>query len=82
MRFAEANAFPNDFLRSSSGRLRKSRRRSSSSVVAKRADSPYRAGRRSFDWIKIKTSVGRAIDEERAKWNERPATSGQRRDGR
>jgi ATP-dependent DNA ligase len=40
-------------------------------VVAKRADSPYRAGR-SFDWIKIKTSVGRAIDEDRAKWNERP----------
>jgi ATP-dependent DNA ligase len=41
-------------------------------IVAKRADSPYRAGR-SFDWIKIKTSAGRAIDEQRAKWNERPA---------
>jgi hypothetical protein len=40
-------------------------------IMAKRANSPYRAGR-SFDWIKIKTSVGRAIDEQRAKWNERP----------
>jgi ATP-dependent DNA ligase len=44
-------------------------------IVAKRADSPYRAGR-SFDWIKIKTSAGRAIDEQRAKWNERPAIEG------
>jgi bifunctional non-homologous end joining protein LigD len=42
-------------------------------IVAKRADSPYKAGR-SPDWIKIKTSVGRAIDEERAKWNERPSS--------
>jgi bifunctional non-homologous end joining protein LigD len=42
-------------------------------VVAKRADSPYKAGR-SPDWIKIKTSVGRAIDEQRAKWNERPSS--------
>ena len=39
-------------------------------IVAKRADSPYRRGRTN-DWIKIKTGAGRAIDEERAKWNER-----------
>jgi bifunctional non-homologous end joining protein LigD len=42
-------------------------------IVAKRADSPYRAGR-SFDWIKIKTAAGRAIDEQRAIWNERPVS--------
>jgi bifunctional non-homologous end joining protein LigD len=42
-------------------------------IVAKRADSPYKAGR-SPDWIKIKTPVGREIDEQRAKWNERPST--------
>jgi bifunctional non-homologous end joining protein LigD len=41
-------------------------------VVAKRADAPYpNGGRRSTDWIKIKTAHGRHIDEERAKWNER-----------
>jgi bifunctional non-homologous end joining protein LigD len=39
-------------------------------IVAKRADSPYRRGR-SHDWIKIKTAHGRAIDDERASWNER-----------
>ncbi len=39
-------------------------------IVAKRADSPYRRGR-NRDWVKIKTGAGRAIDEERAKWNER-----------
>jgi bifunctional non-homologous end joining protein LigD len=39
-------------------------------IVAKRSDAPYRRGR-SADWIKIKTPVGRAIDEERAKWGER-----------
>jgi ATP-dependent DNA ligase len=39
-------------------------------IVAKRVDSPYRRGR-SGDWVKIKTGAGRAIDEERAKWNER-----------
>ena len=38
--------------------------------MAKRADSLYRRGR-SRDWLKIKTTHGRAIDEERAKWNER-----------
>jgi bifunctional non-homologous end joining protein LigD len=32
-------------------------------IVAKRADSPYRRGR-SGDWIKIKTSSGRAVNEE------------------
>ena len=36
----------------------------------KRGASPYRRGR-SRDWLKIKTAHGRAIDEERAKWNER-----------
>ena len=39
-------------------------------IVAKRADSPYRRGRTN-DWVKIKTGAGRAIDVERAKWNER-----------
>ena len=39
-------------------------------IVAKRADSTYRRGRTS-DWIKIKTPAGKAVDEERAKWNER-----------
>jgi len=39
-------------------------------IVAKREDSPYRRGR-SSDWIKIKTAHGRAIDEDRARWNER-----------
>jgi bifunctional non-homologous end joining protein LigD len=38
-------------------------------IVAKRADSPYRRGRTGA-WIKIKTEAGRAIDEERSKWNE------------
>jgi bifunctional non-homologous end joining protein LigD len=38
-------------------------------VVAKPADSAYYRGR-SSGWLKIKTSAGRAIDEERAKWNE------------
>jgi bifunctional non-homologous end joining protein LigD len=38
-------------------------------IVAKRADAAYPRGRTS-DWVKIKTGVGRAIDEERAKWNE------------
>lgn len=37
-------------------------------IVAKRGDSPCRGGR-SLDWIKIKTAHGRAIDDERAKWN-------------
>jgi bifunctional non-homologous end joining protein LigD len=39
-------------------------------IVAKRANAAYRRGR-TGDWIKIKTGAGRAIDEERAKWNER-----------
>jgi ATP-dependent DNA ligase len=39
-------------------------------IVAKRVDSMYRRGR-SRDWLKIKTKHGRAIDEERASWNER-----------
>lgn len=39
-------------------------------IVAKRAESPYRRGRTS-DWLKIKTPAGKAIDAERAKWNER-----------
>ncbi len=39
-------------------------------IIAKRADSGYPRGRTS-DWVKIKTAAGRAIDEERAEWNER-----------
>jgi bifunctional non-homologous end joining protein LigD len=39
-------------------------------IVAKRADSPYPRARTGA-WIKIKTGAGRAVDEERAKWNER-----------
>lgn len=39
-------------------------------IVAKRVGSLYRRGR-SPDWLKIKTKHGRAIDEEREKWNER-----------
>jgi bifunctional non-homologous end joining protein LigD len=38
-------------------------------IVAKRGDAPYRRGR-SPDWMKIKTSAGRAIDEQRSKWME------------
>jgi bifunctional non-homologous end joining protein LigD len=38
-------------------------------VIGKKADSPYRAGR-TPNWVKVKTSHGRHIDEERAKWNE------------
>lgn len=39
-------------------------------IVAKRADSPYRAGR-THDWMKIKTEAGREIVRVRARWNER-----------
>lgn len=39
-------------------------------IVAKRADAAYPHGR-SPNWVKVKTSAGRAIDEERAKWSER-----------
>jgi bifunctional non-homologous end joining protein LigD len=38
-------------------------------IIGKKANSRYRRGR-SHDWLKVKTSVGRSIDEERAKWNE------------
>ena len=38
-------------------------------VIGKRADSPYRAGR-TLNWVKAKTSHGRHVDEERARWNE------------
>jgi bifunctional non-homologous end joining protein LigD len=38
-------------------------------IIGKRADSAYTRGR-SPNWVKIKTAAGRAIDEERAKWNE------------
>lgn len=41
----------------------------SSERIRKRADAAYPRGRTS-GWVKIKTGVGRAIDEERAKWNE------------
>jgi bifunctional non-homologous end joining protein LigD len=41
-------------------------------IVGKRADAPYpNGGSRSRDWVKIKTTHGRHIDEKRAKWNER-----------
>jgi ATP-dependent DNA ligase len=39
-------------------------------ITAKWVDSLYRRGR-SRDWLRIKAKHGRAIDEERAKWNER-----------
>jgi ATP-dependent DNA ligase len=39
-------------------------------IVAKRADAPYPRGRTTV-WIKIKTPAGKAIEAERAKWNER-----------
>jgi bifunctional non-homologous end joining protein LigD len=38
-------------------------------IVAKHGGAPYRRGRAS-GWVKIKTATGRAIDAERAKWNE------------
>jgi ATP-dependent DNA ligase len=38
-------------------------------VIGKKADSPYRAGR-TINWVKVKTALGRHMDEERAKWNE------------
>lgn len=38
-------------------------------IVAKRADSKYRAGR-SADWMKIKTPAGRAAQKDREKWNQ------------
>src|SRR4051812_47550725 len=38
-------------------------------IIGKKADSPYRPGR-TPNWIKIKTSHGRHVDEERARWNE------------
>lgn len=38
-------------------------------VIGKRADSPYIRGR-TRSWVKVKTSHGRHVDEERAKWNE------------
>ena len=39
-------------------------------IVAKKALAPYRRGR-TGDWIKIKTAAGRALVEDRGKWNER-----------
>src|SRR5688572_26470197 len=38
-------------------------------IVARHGGAPYRRGRAS-GWVKIKTAMGRAIDAERAKWNE------------
>jgi bifunctional non-homologous end joining protein LigD len=40
-------------------------------IVAKRADAPYPRSGRSVDWVKIKTTHGRHVDDERSKWNER-----------
>lgn len=39
-------------------------------VVAKKARSPYRKGR-TGDWIKVKTTAGKALLGDRGKWNER-----------
>ena len=38
-------------------------------IVGKHGDAPYRRGRAS-GWVKVKAATGRAIDAERAKWNE------------
>lgn len=38
-------------------------------IVAKRAEAAYPRGR-STNWVKIKTTAGRAIAEERSKWME------------
>jgi len=38
-------------------------------IVAKHGGAPYRRGRTS-GWIKVKTSTGRLVDEQRARWNE------------
>jgi bifunctional non-homologous end joining protein LigD len=38
-------------------------------IIGKRADSLYRRGR-TPNWVKVKTSHGRHVDDERAKWNE------------
>lgn len=40
-------------------------------IVAKRADSPYPAGR-TRNWLKIKTGAGRENIRARARWNVRP----------
>ena len=39
-------------------------------IVAKHGGARYRRGRAS-GWVKVKTATGRAIDAERAKWNEK-----------
>ncbi len=39
-------------------------------IVSKKAMSPYRRGQ-TGDWIKIKTTAGRVLVENRGKWNER-----------
>ena len=39
-------------------------------IVAKKANAPYRRGR-TGDWIKVKTSAGKALVGDRGKWNER-----------
>lgn len=38
-------------------------------IIAKKADSPYQRGR-TYNWLKVKTTTGRQIDQDRAKWNE------------
>jgi ATP-dependent DNA ligase len=37
-------------------------------IVSKKAIAPYRSGR-TGDWIKVKTTAGREIVEQRADWN-------------
>ncbi len=39
-------------------------------IVAKKALAPYRRGK-TGDWIKVKTTVGKALVTDRGKWNER-----------
>jgi bifunctional non-homologous end joining protein LigD len=39
-------------------------------IVAKKANAHYRRGK-TGDWIKIKTTAGKALIEDRGKWNER-----------
>jgi len=39
-------------------------------IVSKKALAPYRRGK-TGDWIKVKTTAGKALVGDRGKWNER-----------
>ena len=39
-------------------------------IVSKKALAPYRRGK-TGDWIKVKTTAGKALVTDRGKWNER-----------